>query len=251
MKFFIFLVLITTHTLYALVAIAPVDIGAKEGLSGKVEAGFETKRGNTDKDNYQASLRLLYDEGQEYVAWGEISLEYGQSNARKDTNKAFSHARYIHALLDRKDLVYELFTQLESDEFRKIHSRLLLGAGIRYRFFNNTTKGKGYFGLSAFHEYIDYTNSNLNPLENNQRLNSYIAYSVNFSQSSKFSASIYYQPKVHDFKDYIQTNSIELNFKIYKQLLLKLSTIYNIDTKPPSGVKEVDFTQRVTFIYDF
>ena len=251
MKSLILITLITTQYLFALVSIAPVEIGEKTGLSGTIEAGLETKRGNTDKDSYQASIRVTYDESINYVVWGELSGEYGKSNGVEDTNKAFSHLRYIHALTDDENLRYELFAQLESDEFIQISSRVLGGAGLRYKVFNSVEKGKGYFGLGGFHESIKYENSTVDPNEDNERLNTYLAYSVGFGETSTFSCSLYYQPKIDDFSDYIQTNKLELKFKLYKELFLKLNATWNVDTKPPVGVEKSDFTQRTTFVFNF
>ena len=251
MKSLILITLITTQYLFAIVSIAPVEIGEKAGLSATVETGLETKRGNTDKDSYKASVRVTYDEATDYVVWAELSGEYGKSNGVEDTNEAFAHLRYIHALTDDENLRYELFAQLESDKFRQINSRVLGGAGLRYRVFNSAQKGKGYFGFGAFHESIRYESPLIDPNEDNDRLNSYLAYSVDFGDSSKFSYSLYYQPKINNFGDYIQTNKLELKFKLYKELFLKFNASWNVDTKPPVGVEKSDFTQRTTFVFNF
>ncbi len=250
MKLIIFALLIAQNLL-ALVSISPVEIGNKAGLSFKIEAGFETKRGNTDKDNYQASARVIYDEAKEYVVWAELSGEYGESNAVADTNKAFGHLRFIHSLSDNDNLRYEMFSQLESDEFRLINSRLLGGIGLRYRLLNSEERGKGFFGLSIFHENIEYIESSLNPKEENQRLNVYLSYSIKLDKSAAFSYVLYYQPKVDDFSDYIVTNDLELKVKLYKTLDLKLSVTYSIDSMPPIGVQKSDFTQRTTLVLSF
>jgi len=150
MKLLILIAFITTQYLFALVSIAPVEIGEKIGISTKVEAGLETKRGNTDKDNYKASVRITYDNNTDYVAWTEVSGEYGKSNGVEDTSKAFAHLRYIHALTNNEKLRYELFAQLENDQFRQIKSRVLGGAGLRYKIFNSMEKGKDILVLADF-----------------------------------------------------------------------------------------------------
>ena len=150
MKKIIFTVIITTQYLFALVSIAPVEIGEKAGSSVTVEAGLETKRGNTDKDNYSASLRVSYDDNSSFVIWTELSREYGKLNDVEDTNEAFGHLRFIHSLSDNENLRYELFTQLESDDFRQINSRTLGGIGLRYKIFNSKENGKGFLDLANF-----------------------------------------------------------------------------------------------------
>jgi putative salt-induced outer membrane protein YdiY len=251
MKKILVIVFLTTQYLFALITITPVDIGEKPGVSGKIEAGLETKRGNTEKDNYKASARINYDNNSSYVIWGEFSSEYGESTYVKDTNKAFSHIRFIGSLADNKDLVYELFAQLQSDEFRQINSRVLGGAGLRYRVFNSAKAGKGFVGLGGFYEDIQYKDSKKDPEEDNIRLNSYLAYKVDISNISSLSYVFYYQPKVDAFSDHSISNQVELKLRILKKLFLKFNVTWDDDSKPPSGVKRDDFTQTTTFVFDF
>jgi len=251
MKKIILIAIITTQYLSALVSIAPAELGERVGLSTKIEAGLETKRGNTDRDNYSASLRVAYDKSSSYLIWGELSGEYGKSNGVEDTNKAFSHLRYIHSLTNDESLRYELFAQLESDDFRQINSRVLGGAGVRYRVFNSQDKGKGFIGLGGFYEGVIYSDSLLDPSEDNARLNSYLAYTVGFANKSTFSCTLYYQPKLTDFQDYVQSSQLELTLNVFKELYLKFSTSWNIDSNPPSGVKKSDFTQKTSFVFNF
>ncbi|WP_373001252.1 DUF481 domain-containing protein [Sulfurimonas sp.] len=251
MKKILLIGILTTQYLFALISIAPVELGEKPGLSGKFEAGLETKRGNTDKDNYKASFRITYDNNSSYATWGEFSGEYGESNYVKDTNKAFSHIRFIHSLTDDENLRYELFGQLESDEFRRINSRILGGAGLRYRMFNSPKNGKGFFGLGGFYEDIEYTNPQIDPSEDNARLNSYLAYSISIADMSAFSYVLYYQPKMDDYADYVFSNQLELKLNIIKRLFLKFNVSWSEDSNPPVGVKTTDFTQTTTFLFNF
>jgi len=251
MKKLLIITLITTQYLFGLVTITPVEIGEKAGISSKAEVGLETKRGNTDKDNYKASLRVTYDEASQYILWGEISGEYGKSNGVEDTNKIFSHLRYIHSLTNNQDLRYELFAQLQSDDFKQINSRALSGAGLRYKIFSSTEDGNGYFGLGGFYENVIYKNSATDPDEDNARLNTYLTYTLDFSEKSTFSTTIYYQPKTNDFGDYIQSSQLELNLHIFKSLFLKFKTSWDIDSKPPTGIKKSDFTQTTSFVFNF
>ena len=251
MKILLLITLITVQYLFALVYIAPVEIGENPGTSGKVSISLETKRGNTDKDNYKASIRVTYDNNTSYLMWSELSGEYGKSNDIKDTNKAFSHIRCIHSLTDDKNLRYELFAQLESDDFRQINSRILGGAGLRYKIFNSLERGKGFFGIGSFYEGIKYNKPQLDPSEDNTRLNSYLTYTVSFANKSTFSCSLYYQPKLDDFRDYVQSSKIELTLNVYEELFLKFSGALNLDNNPPVGVEKSDFTQTTTFLFNF
>lgn len=249
MKYLIIL-LIITNELFALVSIKPVEIGEKPGLSGGVELGLETKRGNTHKDAYKAAIKVTYDSNASYVTWAEVSGEYGEANDVEDTNKMYAHYRYIHKLTDEV-LRYEIFAQAQEDKFKALEQRRLGGLGLRAKIFNTPIGGQGYFGLGALYEDIKYTDPLIDPDEQNTRLNTYLAYSVKFTNST-FAYTLYYQPLFEDFNDYVMTNKLELTLNVFQKLYLKFSASYDRDSRPPNGVEyKYDLVQSTTFVYKF
>ncbi len=243
-----FLLLFLSVSLEAVITIAPVNIGDKPGFSGSLKGSFETKRGNSDVDNYAAGIRGQYDNNISYVLWGDVTFSYGKASGETNTNKSYSHIRYIHAL-EMKELNYELFAQTEMNEFTMVKKRFLSGGGLRYHF-DNEQYGNIYIGLGGFYEHIAYT-TQIDPSEQNIRLNSYIAYSKSFNKESKLSYVGYYQPKLDEIGDYILSNGLELEVLIYKTLYLNFVFYYDVDSKPAIGVKSEDISQKTSFIYKF
>lgn len=251
MKLIFIVFFLTLQQLFALISIVPVDIGTKPGFSGKFETGLDTKRGNTDKDFYKTSLRLNYDNNKDYLLWIELSGEYGKANDLEDTNKLYSHLRYIKAL-SNKSLQVELFLQGQEDKFKALKKRRLAGAGLRYQLFESYTGGKAYIGLGAFYEYIRHTNSTLDPNEDNARLNTYFAYTTKFNKDSHLAYTMYYQPRIDKFSDHVIANKFELQLHVYLQLFLKFSVYYDVDSGPPTSIAyDYDFGQTTTFVFDF
>lgn len=245
-----FFILLITTQLFAIVIIKPREVGENPGVSGGVSGALETKRGNTDKDNYAAAFQLQYDSNTTYLIWGVVNGAYGESGGVTDTNNLYGHLRYIENIRG-KWLAYELFTQLEEDEFKKIKDRFLLGGGYRMRLLRPKAAWGGLFlGLGAMYEYVSYS-TDVDPLERNIRLNGYLAYSLDFNTDSRFAVSGYYQPKATEFGDYLLTLSAGLEVRVYKQLYIGLVTEYSHDSKPATGVKEDDFSQRTFFEYKF
>lgn len=250
MKYIAAIFLITTQLL-AVVSIKPVEIGDNQGFSGGVELGLDTKRGNTHKDAYKASANLNYDSNTSYVTWLRISGEYGKANDVEDTNKKYAHLRYIHKLTD-ETLRYEVFFQAQEDKFKALSYRGVGGLGLRAKIFNTPIGGKGYFGLGGLYEEIQYIDPTIDPNEYNTRVNSYLAYSLKFSNNSSLAYTFYYQPRVDEFEDYVMTNDLELILEIYQKLYLKFSISYDRDSTPPNGIQEkYDLSQSTTFLYEF
>ena len=249
MKTLLLLFLLTIQSLEALISITPIEIGEKPNLQGKVYTSLQTKRGNTDKDNYKAGLNLTYDSNSSYVTWAEISGEYGESTGQEDTNKAYFHLRHIHAITKNR-LRAEIFTQVQKDKFRLIKKRFLVGAGIRTRIFETTNNGVGYIGLGGMYETLKYTSGN-DPKEYNARFNTYLTYSLDLSEKSKLSYSFYFQPKTKQLNDYTQSHKLDLKLKIYKTLFLQLRVAYDLDSLPAIGVNKYDFYQETAFVLNF
>jgi len=238
-------------TLLATVDIAPVEIGANKGLNHILAASLSTNRGNTDKDQYSATIKSTYDNAKTYVFWAEGSFKYGQANAQLNEQKAYIHARYIHGITS-KALCFELFSQVESDRFKDINNKILNGGGVRWNFFKTKSGyGKGYLGFGTYNEYITYIDNDINPDENNWRLNSYLAYSKKLGSDSKFNFNIYYQPRARFIDDFIFSSLMELQLHVYLELFLSFKVEYDYDSKPPIGVKKEDFYQLTSFIYHF
>jgi putative salt-induced outer membrane protein YdiY len=232
----------------AIVSIAPVVIGQNPGFSGKAEASFETKRGNTDSDNYGGGVRLTYDNNSSYVTWGEFSANYAAASGTKNTDNSFAHLRYIHRLTPKR-WAWEAFVQSQTNEFTKIKERFLSGGGARLHLKDNTL-GNLFFGMGGFYEHISYSTVQ-NPAENNIRISLYASYVKHLTEGSEFSYVGYYQPRVNGFSDYLLSNAAELTLKIYRRLFLSFKFSYDYDSKPAVGVKTYDMTQNTSFIYKF
>lgn len=247
MRFFI-IFLSFFSCVYGVVSIAPVEIGKSSGVSGVAELSVANSRGNTEKDEYKAALKVQYDAAA-YVTWAEASMNYAQASGVKNTNKTYTHLRYIHTLLEKKELNYELFAQSQTDEFTKVKHRLLGGGGLRYHIFDKMV-GKLFVGGGVFYEFINYTTA-IDPKENNVRANLYISYAKDLAADSKIGYVGYYQPKLSNFRDYIVTNALELQVHIYQKFFTSIKVSYNFDSKPAIGVKKDDFTQTTSIVYKF
>jgi len=248
----LFLLLIgTSASLFALVSIAPVDIGSSNGLSGNISGALSSKSGNTEKDAYALGLRVQYDQGTDYLAWGIFTYDYGTSNGTKDEDKMYAHMRYIHAIDETKNWTGEFFVQSEQDKFKDINERSLAGVDLRWRFFNSAEGGKGYIAVGGLFEKIDYAHPDINAHETNSRLNSYLGYTKSFMSSSKLNYLGYYQPKFNDYSNYVTSQTAELIIPIYGTLNLSLSAKYSYDSTPPVGIKKEDTAYITSLLWTF
>ena len=248
-KFLLFLFVFTT-SLSAVKFIAPNEVGLRPGISGNIQASINNQRGNTDKDEYDVSARVSYDNNRSYVTWFEFSYAYGQALGIENENKAFLHYRFIHTLYSEA-WNWEVFVQNEGDDFRQIQRRLLGGGGLRWRFYEGETFGRIYLGMGAYYEYLEYLSPNIDPIEYNTRMNAYIAYTNKFGKDARISFTSYYQPKIDKWEDHYILNSASLLLYVYGKIYLKMSLNYAYDTAPAVGVKKEDMQQLSSIGWKF
>jgi len=246
----IFLLVFQASLLLAIVPIKPREVGENPGFTGEIAASLETVRGNTEKDNYSGSLRMQYDDNVSSLVWGMLNAAYGEATGVRDTNNVYGHLRFIHDL-SGKTLASEAFLQAEMDEFKAIKDRDLAGGGLRVRMKDSAGEWGGFFtGAGLFFEYIGYT-TQVDPAERNIRLNSYLAYTNQYSPTTLIAAVIYYQPKIDEWDDYIFSSSARLEVMIYEKLYLGFRITFAHDAAPAIGVKPDDFSQNTLIKYKF
>jgi len=243
----LFILLIISSYLEAIITITPMEIGKKPGWSGTIKGALQTKRGNTDKDEYSLGVKVQYDNNSSYLIFTDVIGVYGEASGERNTNKTYFHTRYIHKFYENLD--YELFIQSETNEFTSVEKRRLGGGGLRYHYLHSDY-GDIFIGLGAYWESITYT-TQIDPDERNSRINSYVAYVKDFSKEIKFTYVGYYQPRVDKLKDYITSSAIEFKMKIHKEFSLKIIVYYDVDSTPAIGRETTDFTQLTAFSYEF
>ncbi|MCJ7764564.1 MAG: DUF481 domain-containing protein [Thiovulaceae bacterium] len=248
-KLLFLLTLFCTSSLLGVVQIAPNEVGLRPGLSGDVKASNNTQRGNTDKDEFDLSASINYDNNRSYVTWLDLSYAYGQVAGIENENKSYAHYRFLHTLY-KPSWIWELFVQNEGDDFRSIQRRLLGGGGLRWRFYESDSFGRIYFGLGAYYEYLNYT-TQIDPSERNVRVNSYLSYTKKFGKDARISLGCYYQPKINDWSDYYFTQAASLLIYIYGQLFVNIEISNAYDSRPGIGIYKSDYQQKTSIGWTF
>jgi len=249
MRFFLFFSLYIINV-FAVVDVATVDFEeSSEGFSGSLYGSVEQKRGSTDKDELEMGGRLQYDT-KETVTWIQGEIEKDSSRGEKTDDNSFVHLRHIQQLYT-PDWAVEFYVQEKTDTFKNIDSRVVYGAGGRYRFFNSEDLGKLFVGVSLLDERIDYTEEDIDPNEHNYRLGTYLSYKNNIDNNLEFSSIAYYQPEIDNGSDYRFSSLTELTIHLTKVIDLSYLIQFDYDSDPAVGIPTTDTRQRLSFIYRF
>ncbi|MDD5157381.1 DUF481 domain-containing protein [Sulfurimonas sp.] len=257
MKKILLLLFIALMPLLAIVDIAPQEVGERPGFSGNIAGSYTGKSGNTQKNEYDFSGKIEYDNESNFLTFLQGSYELTESKGVKIEDQKFFHFRFLHKL-NNESLYGEIFSQYKQDIFKDIDNRWLNGANIRWRFVDSSELGKLYLGAGILLENIQYVNSPNDPAgtavqpdENSLRVNSYMAYKHNLNPSTKLSMIGYYQPSLEQGSDYYASFTAELELRIIKEIYLSLIYRHEYDSKPAISVEKRDTMTKTSIVWKF
>ena len=238
--------------LWAGVSSAQVNVeeirkGVEEGqvVSGVIELGMDARSGNKEKVAAEGAGLVALTTGRNlafFSASGEYEFEHG-----------IEEKEYTLHLRDNFriwEFVYsDVFGQYESDEFRKLTSRSLAGAGLRLDY-DWTECFSTVYGTSYMPEH-NVVEGRTDPLVFH-RWNNFATVLLKINGTTKIGTTAYYQPSVTDFENYRLYTTLALKVKISGSLEAKVVGTYRYESRPPGeDVKSRDFRIKNALEYSF
>jgi putative salt-induced outer membrane protein YdiY len=253
-QYALFPILFFSNSAIAIVNIENMRIGSDKqgsGFDAKVTLDVNGKNGNTKKIKAGFGSRLQWYE-ENSTRFVVLNYEYGESVGIKDTDKSFFHSRNIW---HQSDLIsWELFAQLESNEFTRLSLRSLLGGGVRLNLINDSENQAAYFGLGFFRSKEDLDQqlgATDSGVDYASRANLYLVYKYKISSHSRLANTFYYQPDISEMSDYRLLEQFGLQVDINDQLAFKVSIDMVHDNRPPQNIIKTDTSYNTGFEYRF
>lgn len=244
LAFLLVFALVPLQSPLAFINIESLRQGIESGFSGSSGTEISGASGNTDVFELGLNSRNIYKKNQrEYILIG--TYEYGEASELKNANKGEGHARYAQGFSE--SWKWEIFGQVEFNEFQNLELRSLLGGGLRSNLFSDK-KNSLYLGVGLFYE--DETLKNTAD-QANFRMNFYLSFRSLINQGVEFIFITYYQPNTQIITDERFRVTTGLEVKISKSLSMVSTYNFARDTKPPPGVLLEDSSYRVGFNYTY
>jgi putative salt-induced outer membrane protein YdiY len=119
----------------------------------RVNAGVDIEKGNSDSEEYHLDTQFFVrTDRSRYTIWAEFDKEYDSDDLTE--NSTFSVLKYDHFLA--KKWYAWLGTLIETDEFKDLNLRSVVGAGPGYQFFESPLRNLGVeTGLVYVNEDFD------------------------------------------------------------------------------------------------
>ncbi|GMG87964.1 DUF481 domain-containing protein [Biformimicrobium ophioploci] len=223
------------------------DLNAADGLSGNLKFSLSGKSGNSDKESTRGGAYIRY--GTPEREWLAIAKrEYAKSNDVRDANNSFLHTRYIAHLSEK--FAWETYVQHQSDEFRLLASRALVGTGARWTLKKSDSQLIA-FGASAYftEEKFDLAAGDVS--EDYARASFYGVYKVRLGANAQLSNTIYYQPRLSQPSDHYIANSFALKTMINDSLSLEVGVESLFDSDPVEDLEKADHSYTTSLVYSF
>lgn len=210
----------------------------RDGFGARFSASVASYAGNTRGIVFGGSA-LAGGRSGRHFAYANLTGDYAALNATVSVAKWFLHARYNYEITG--SLLGEAFGQLESDRFRSVELRQLLGAGPRLELFE-TEDGSLYFGTSYMLEYtrLNSGDEGLARKRTLHRWNNYLSVNVRLDERILLSSVGYFQPRLDDFSDYHVLSISSVGFKITNRLQSRLDCTVRYESVHPNDVEGAD-----------
>lgn len=209
-----------------------------DGVGARFSASVASYAGNTRGIVFGGSA-LAGGRSGRHFAYANLTGDYAALNATVSVAKWFLHARYNYAITEAA--FGEVFGQLESDRFRSVELRQLVGIGPRFALFQSDD-GSLYLGTSYMLEYtrLNSGDEGLARKRTLHRWNNYLAVNVRPDERILLSSVGYFQPRFDEFSDYHVLSISSVGFKITNRLQSRLDCTVRYESVHPDDVEGAD-----------
>jgi hypothetical protein len=225
--------------LLAQVNVEPVRDRLNEtGRTLELRANLTGKTGNTEQLAFGAG-GLLGIRSARNLFYVTASADYSRIDHAANVAKAFGHGRYNRELLGW--LWWEAFGQTETDRFRRVAVRQLLGTGPRF-IAMQTPELALFYGATYMLELTERSNAVASDRRRRiaHRFNNYATLNVRPHPQISLSETLYYQPRFDSWADYWLLSVFAARFEVTQTLSTLIDFTLHRESVVPVGVERTD-----------
>jgi hypothetical protein len=210
------------------------------GVHGTLSGSITTYGGNTVGTALGSTALIGYRE-QRQLVYLSTNANYSKVGGEVQVANAFVHFRYNYVLAPW--IAWEAFAQIESDRFRRLRWRSLLGTGPRFTIFDGESVAL-FYGASYMFEHTKLSESvEDRPVRppDVHRMNNYAALLLVLEPGrASVGNTIYFQPRLDDFRDVRLLDILSLDVTITGKLSASLQATVRYESPVPEPIKRAD-----------
>jgi hypothetical protein len=224
------------------------------GLSAEARGSFALRSGNVNILDLGGGLQVQYLDLYDHHVGGEDTpthvrhrffirgdVRNAERSGDRFINNAFTHARWTGMWLPR--IGTELFGQLQFNEFLRLNTRFLTGAGTRVEIIHTYPFGLAFGSAYMFEaESIEVAENALDEADTiSHRWSNYLTGRAAFFEGALLTqGTLYAQPRFDDPQDVRFLMDFEGKVAVNDWLSFGASLLLLHDTKPPTDVESSD-----------
>ena len=223
---------------HAQVNVEPLRNQLKQsGFGARLAASASSYAGNTQGIIF-GSAALMGMRADRHAGFISLSGDYARLNHVVSVAKWFGHARHNYRLGDA--VWWEEFGQLESDRFRRVVFRRLLGTGPRLQVFDSANF-ELFYGVAYMYEH-----SNLDSRENAagegaaHRCSNYAAVTIRAHPKVTITSVSYVQPRFDAPRDVKVLSVTQADFAITGTIRSRIDVTVRYDSVGPADLSRSD-----------
>jgi hypothetical protein len=208
------------------------------GFGARISASATSYAGNTQGVIFGTSaLGGLHIERQ--TSYVVLSGDYARLNGVVSVAKWFAHARHNYEVFGW--LLWEAYGQIESDRFRRVTLRELVGTGPRFVLHRGEAL-ELFYGASYMYEHtkLDTVDRSSAGEGDAHRFSNYVALTLRAHERIGLSSVTYVQPRFDAPSDFMLLTVNTAAFTITKLLRSRLDVTARYDSVKPFDVKATD-----------
>lgn len=221
-------------TFFIAAQIAAQDTSPVKPWTSSIGAGLAITSGNTDTQNYNASLSTKYDPKTRIVFKADALVLRGSSNGETQVDRATAAARGEYSLSDRTFTFGEV--SYLRDPFKEIDYLVAPVAGVGYRLIRSDVRN---LTIDAAAGMQVESNDTLGR-SSSGALKAGEDFEWALSPTSKFTQKFTALWKTDDFADALYHFDAGLATTVMTRLELKLAYAYDHKSQPPPGIEKGD-----------
>jgi hypothetical protein len=202
---------------------------SKAKLSARVTFDGYYQTGNTEKTNFSGTaFASAIDSIKEFSVNGKYL--YGENNKTANQKEYIAGAQYDYHPFS----AFSPFLRFEfyKNEFKKINGRYAGLAGAKYRYWVKPKILDYSISAALLYDLERYDSDVDLPKKERLRISVRPKFKQNLSENVYLIVEAFYKPNLSNFKDYILYGNFNLNFRLFKQGLLRLSYEHEYNSKP-------------------
>lgn len=217
------------------------------GFGTKIDASLSSFVGNTQGTTMGGGALIGFSTGR-HLMYASANGNYSHLGGATQVSNAFAHVRYN--LRFSSWLLGELFGQVETDRFRRIVLRDLVGIGPRFEFLDTDSLSLHY-GMAYMLEHTRLR-PGTEPVPGRptvvHRFSNYASIVASLDEDRlTLSQTFYYQPRFDEFEDYRLLSIIGFDCDLSGPFTAGINATFRFEQPTPEDVKRADFTLQNTF----